>query len=234
MLNAPKPSLADHLTGSQRNLQAKLIEAIHEAIPTEVDLEEAVQRAHGCYRKIAQALVDLRHEFPGPNGEPPDLQGRSSPYRIAVRDAYGAVSSDRNGPLPKRLTAGVAYWVRKTLIERYGEKALYENGTIRRIAVKVDRCSGPNDRMIGVLPNDPADRLDILISMLNSLAVDPRLAPSEEAVRSAFRAVLLLRNKLNGVLKNDRQSLRSPGVCDGAADAQANRSCELMPEAVMS
>ncbi|MGH7472945.1 MAG: hypothetical protein ACREJW_03300 [Candidatus Methylomirabilales bacterium] len=192
--------------------------AIHEALPVEVNLDEAKRRAQSCYQRIAQLLIELRHEFPGPNGEPHDLQGRSSSYRFAVREAYEAAASVELGvPIPKRLTAGVAYWVRKILIARYGEKALYENGAFRRTIVKGDRCSGSSDRMIEGLPQDPADRLDVLIGMLNLLAVDPRLDPSEEAVRSAFRVVLLLRDKLNDDLKNRPTALRS----------SSDRNCEM-------
>jgi hypothetical protein len=197
-----KPSSAIQLTNKQRDLQARLTKTIREAIPVEIDLDKAQRRAQSCYRMIAEVLVDLRHEFLGPNGETCDLQGRSSSYRTAVREAYADAGAEIDRPIPKRLTAGVAYWVRKILIERYGEKALYENGTIRRTIVKADRCSDASASMIEGLPKEPAVRLDILIGMLNTLAVDPHLNPSQEAVRSALRAVLLLQKKLS---KSDTQ-----------------------------
>lgn len=197
MNNTSKPSCAYERTSKQRDLQAKLTKAIHDAIPIEGELDKIEQRVQVYYRTIAELLVDLRHEFPGPNGEPHDLKGRSSSYRIAVREAYGTAGADLHSPIPKRLTVGVAYWVRKILLERYGEEALYENGGICRTIVKGDRCPDPNDRKVEGLPKDPANRLEMLIGMLNSLAVDPRLDPSEAAVRAAFRAVMLLRNRLN-------------------------------------
>lgn len=196
MENTSKTLPAARLTNQQRDLQSKLAKAIREAIPVELDLDKAQQRAQGCYRIIAELLVDLRHEFPGPKGEPYDLQGRSSSYRAVVREAYGEAGAELDKPLPKRLTAGVAYWVRKILIERYGEKTLYENGTIRGTIIKADRCFDASCSMIEGLPKDPAVRLDLLVGMLNTLAVDPRLSPSQEAVRSALRAVLLLQKKL--------------------------------------
>jgi hypothetical protein len=192
-----KPSSAIQLTDKQRDLQSRLAKTIREAIPVETDLDKVQQRAQGCYRMIAELLVDLRHEFPGPNGESHDLQGRSSSYRAAVREAYAKAGAEIDRPIPKRLTAGVAYWVKKILVVRYGEKALYENGTIRRMIVKTGRCSDASANMIDGLPQEPAVRLDILVGMLNTLAVDPRLNPSQEAVRSALRAVLLLQKKLS-------------------------------------
>lgn len=206
MNNTPTSSCTDQLTKRQLDLQSRLTAAISEALPVEADLEKVERSARNCYQTIAKLLVDLRHEFPGPTGEPHDLQGRSAAYRQAVREAYGTAGADLNSPIPKRLTVGVAYWIRKILIERYGEKTLYENGTIRRTVVTGDRCSDSRDLTTNGLPKDPADRLDILIGMLNSLAVDLRLAPSEEAVRSAFRAVLLLRNKLNTDAKDHREA----------------------------
>ncbi|MGH8934164.1 MAG: hypothetical protein ACRDZO_26870 [Egibacteraceae bacterium] len=179
---------------------------------------------------IAELLVDLRHEFPGPNGEPHDLQGRSSPYRIAVREAYSEAGTDLDGPIPKRLTAGVSYWVRKILIERYGEKALYKNGIIRPTIIQGKRCSDPSERMIEGLPKDPADRLALLVGMLNSLAVDPRCAPSEEAVRSAFRAVLLLRNRLREDLKSRRKALRGSDLVGNDAAAHEGTSPQHVPD----
>jgi hypothetical protein len=133
------PSSTIELTCRQRDLQANLAIAIRRAIPAEIDLDKAQQRAQDCYRVIAELLVDLRHEFPGPDGEPYDLQGRSSAYRTAVREAYAQAGADVDRPIPKRLTAGAAYWVRKILIERYGEKALYESGIIRHPPIEVLR-----------------------------------------------------------------------------------------------
>lgn len=95
------------LTSRQRDLQANLAKAIRRAIPAEIDLDKAQQRAQGCYRVIAELLVDLRHEFSGPDGEPYDLQGRSSAYRTAVREAYAQAGADIDRPIPKRLTAAL-------------------------------------------------------------------------------------------------------------------------------
>jgi hypothetical protein len=192
------PSSTIELTCRQRDLQANLAIAIRRAIPAEIDLDKAQQRAQDCYRVIAELLVDLRHEFPGPDGEPYDLQGRSSAYRTAVREAYAQAGADVDRPIPKRLTAGAAYWVRKILIERYGEKALYESGIIRHPPIEVLRHA---DAMSEGLPRDPSVRLNTVVGILNALAIDPRLIPSEEAVRSALRAVFLLQRKLKGQLK---------------------------------
>ena len=184
------------LTNEQRDLQSRLAKAIRDAIPAEIDLDNAERRTQSCYRGIAELLVDLRHELQGPDGEPHDLQGRSHPYRTAVREAYCQAGAEIGSPIPKRLTAGVAYWVRKILIDRYGEKVLYEKGIIRGTAIKVERGPEVGCRRIDELPKDPAIRLTEVISMLNALAVDPRLTPSEEAVLSALRAVRLLQKKL--------------------------------------
>ena len=95
----------------------------------------------------------------------------------------------------KRLTAGAAYWVRKILLERYGEKILYEQGIIRRLRIEVHRHDDADTTIQG-LPHDPAIRLHIVIGVLNTLATDPYLIPSEDAVRAALRAVCLLQKKL--------------------------------------
>lgn len=190
-----KQSPVIELSYKQQDIQASLIKAIRNAIPVEVDLDNAQQRAQGCYQRIGELLVDLRHEFPGPDGEPYDLQGRSSAYRIAVREAYVKAGADAGRPISKRLTAGAAYWVRKILIERYGEKMLYEQGIIRRLRIEVHRYDGTDANIQG-LPHDPAIRLHIVIAVLNALATDPHLVPSEDAVRSALRAVSLLQKKL--------------------------------------
>lgn len=72
-------------------------------------------------------------------------------------------------------------------MERYGEKALYDGGIIRQLHVETHR-HGHGDAAEG-LPKDPAVRLHTVIGILNTLAIDPRLVPSEEAVRSALRAM---------------------------------------------
>src|SRR5918998_2429684 len=97
------------LTDKQRELQRRLVQALHEALPIEACLEKAERQARSCYKTIAELLIDLRHEFRGPNLERYDLRGRSSGYRSAVREAYAQAGTDIDAPIPKRLTAGVAY-----------------------------------------------------------------------------------------------------------------------------
>ncbi|MGH8908870.1 MAG: hypothetical protein ACRD0K_20845 [Egibacteraceae bacterium] len=200
------------LTSAQQDLQTKLAEVISKAIPAETELGNAQERAQDCYRTIGELLVDLRHEFPGPDGEPHDLQGRTSAYRKAVRDAYALAGADFSGPIPKRLTVGAAYWVRKILIERHGERTLYDSGIIRRPPIQAHRGADTVAKAAQGSANDPTARLNTAIGILNTLAVDPRLMPSEEAVRSALRAVLLLQRRLKA-----RQS--APSVSEVRTEA---------------
>jgi hypothetical protein len=190
---ARPPAPPAELNGRQRRLQTRLIAALLEAIPVEAELDRAQGRARSCYRSIAVLLVELRHECRGPGGEPHDLRGRSFHYRLAVRAAYARAGAHAGAPVPKRLTAGVAYWVRKLLIERYGQRRLYEVGVLRG---PLPAPYEPWTRPVDQLPEDPAECLKVVVGILNSLAVDPALVPTEEAVRSATRAVLLLRQKL--------------------------------------
>lgn len=181
-------------TPRQLELQSDLVRALRDAIPVEEELERVRQRSHGCYRIVGEILADLRHEFPGTGNEPCDLRGRSYPYRLAVREAYAKVGADTSVPVPKRLTVGVAYWVRKILIERYGEQKLYEFGVLRGPVGIAYRLGG---RLSDDLPEDPLLCLNAIVGILNSLAVDPSLVPTEEVVRAAVRAVLLLRDRLD-------------------------------------
>lgn len=181
------------LTRRQQVLRAELVKAIRAALPAEAQLDSARVHAHSCYRTIAEVLVDLRHACPGPGGEQHDLRGRSAAYRAVVREAYAASGSDTTSALPKRLTSGVAYWVRKLLTTRYGEERLHELGVLRGSSAVAKRSYR---RPLEELPEDPGLCLDIVVQILNALAIDPVLIPNEEAVRSAARAVLLLRQKL--------------------------------------
>jgi hypothetical protein len=183
----------EHLTPRQRTLQCQLVSAIRNAIPVEQDLDRLRQRSHTCYRTIAEVLVELRHEFPGGDGEPFDLRGRSFLYRTAVREAYARAGADAGVPIPKRLTAGVAYWVRKLLTERYGERRLCELGVLRG---PVEAAYHRYARLLDDLPDDPSHCLNTIVGILNTLAVDPDLVPTEDVIRSAVRAVLLLRDRL--------------------------------------
>jgi hypothetical protein len=194
------PPTMPELTTKQRDLQSKLATAIRESIPAEVDLDKAQRRAQGRYQLIAELLVELRHEFPGPDGEQYDLRGRSPAYRIAVREAYAQAGVDTEGAIPKRLTAGVAYWVRKILIERYGESRPGQE-QVAPLPAQVHRPAGIVARPAKELPEDPALRLNAVIGILNMLATDPQVVPTEENVRSARRAALLLQDKLRSRLR---------------------------------
>jgi hypothetical protein len=187
------PSAMGEFTPEQLELQEKLVKTIRDAIPVEQQLEGLRERSHSCYRAIAEVLVALRHAFPGGDGEPFDLRGRSHGYRVAVREAYARAGADVGGPIPKRLTAGVAYWVRKLLTDRYGERRLCELGVLRGpVGVAYDSYA----RLLDDLPDDPTVCLSTIVGILNTLAVDPDVVPTEEVVRSAVRAVLLLRDRL--------------------------------------
>lgn len=207
------------LTAKQREVQERLCRAIRESLPVEAVRDRVEQRAQNRYRRIGELVVDLRHEFPGPGGEPHDFRGRSAGYRSAVREAYALAGADLDEPIPKRLTAAVAYWVRKILVERYGERTLCQYNVIRAVPVETNRDPDADGNVPDSLPRDPTTRLDTVIGILNTLAVDPRLTPSEEAVRAAFRAVLLLRKRL----------LATDGHPDGAVDGDAEPTREREP-----
>jgi hypothetical protein len=181
------------LTTSQAALQARLVEALRVAVPEAGAVTQAIARADHAYRQVAEVLVELRHEFRTSNGQP-DLQGRSPGYRVAVRKAYVRAGALGRGPIEKRLTAGVAYWVRKLLIEQYGEDDLYRLGVLKlgdnvvREPISWRQCR---------LPEDPEARLLAVVGLLNELAADTRVVPTAELMRSALRAMRLLKQRLD-------------------------------------
>jgi hypothetical protein len=185
--------VAKELTRDQQRLQDELRSAIREALSTDELLAESLTRATRSYEAVAEILVELRHQFAGPNGEQYDLRGRSASYRRVVRSAYIGVGEGASGELPKRLTSGVAYWVRRILIARYGEEELCRLGVIRPGYATLTHAFG---RGVASNRDDPAADLVAVVASLNALAADPKVKPSEEVVRAALRAVSLLQVKL--------------------------------------
>lgn len=181
------------LTPRQFALQEELVRAIRNAIPPTHHVDEALRSAEVSYEAIAVVLVALRHEFTAADGKTPDLRGRSRGYREIVHQAYAQAGANGDGPIEKRLTAGVSYWVRKLLIERYGEEKLRDFGVL---PVGSFASVAPG----GLLPpsdvEDPVRCMLTVVDLLNRLATDPTFVPSEDIVRSAARAVVLLQHKL--------------------------------------
>jgi hypothetical protein len=89
----------------------------------------------------------------------------------------------------------------------------------------VRRPAGTVARPAKELPEDPALRLNAVIGILNLLATDPQVVPTEENVRSPGRAALLLQDKLRSRLPAIGSSLsavspagiRRPGPAQGQA-----------------
>ena len=181
---------ADH-----QRLKHRLTRALHQALEAEERCEQAHQQASHRYRSVAEVLIELRHAFPGVDGETCDLRGRSPSYRRAVREAYGAIGAEATKPIPKRLTVGVSYWVRKLLIERYGERRLAEEfGVVAGRSRPAPRAGSLH--AIESLPDDRTQCLSQVVGLLNTLVADPALEPTEELVRAAQRAVALLLDRL--------------------------------------
>jgi hypothetical protein len=179
------------LTSEQARLQADLVEALKVAVPEAGRLSQAQERADRAYCRVARVLVDLRHEFRSADGQL-DLKGRSHEYRLAVRQAYMRAGAGGCGPIEKRLTAGVSYWVRKLLLERYGEATLYKLGIAKPTNI-VDRTMNWKRWR---LPEDPAERLPAVVGLLNELAADSEVTPTPELLHAMIRAVQLLRRRL--------------------------------------
>jgi hypothetical protein len=187
-------ALGDQAVGAcHAELQARLVEAVRSAIPMAEQVGEVIARSQLAYREVGEILVELRHEVRCADGRP-DIRGRSPAYRTIVREAYAEAGALHDGPIEKRLTAGVAYWVRKILTEQYGDSKLREMGVIRAPAVVPRTESG-----LRGFPKDPMECLNLVIGLLNTLATDPRVVPTEELVLSATRAVILLRRKLEAI-----------------------------------
>lgn len=181
------------LTPEQEALRDRLVATVRVALRSEEEVQRSLERADSRYRAVAQVLVDLRHSFPGPDGELCDLRGRSAGYRLAVRSAYEAVGGFVGGPVPKRLTVGVSYWVRKMLIDQYGEEQLTRLGVLRG-HLRVAHTGG--SWVLESLPEHPTQCLHAIVGVLNALVIDPKVEPTEELVRAAQRAVVLLQRRL--------------------------------------
>lgn len=185
----------------QKELQKELSHAIGIALPLASTIDDNLRRMQSPYERVARVLVMLRHECSGPDGRAHDLNGRSAAYRTIVRRAYVQAGADPDSSVSKRLTAGTAYWVRKLLLDRYGEQKLLEMGVISR-----KRSSAAPDRQTKLSPTDQ-DKLTALqeaVGALNTLASDPELVPTENLVHAAVRAVDLLRQKLTNGKLSDR------------------------------
>ena len=182
------------LSDVQIDLRSRLVAAIKESLPLARTVEDAERCARQSYRRVAEILVALRHEFTGRDGRSPDLCGRSLGYRKVVRFAYREVGAAAGTPVQKRLTAGVAYWVRKLLLEQYGEAALRTMGVLQTSgSATIGYVKATSIEIHG----DRAYCLARLVSLLNELAVDPTFTPAEDAVRSAVRAVRILQARLD-------------------------------------
>jgi hypothetical protein len=167
-------------------------------VPETRTLTDAMSRADSAYRNIAVILVALRHEFRTAEGKP-DLKGRSHEYRATVRDAYFQAGAKGAGPIEKRLTAGVSYWVRKLLIERYGEDGLRDLGIV---STTINDIHGIGTTHHWQLPENVEQRLPAVVGLLNDLATDPRIVPTESLVRAAVRAVHILHRRLGRPMPN--------------------------------
>jgi hypothetical protein len=172
----------------QLELQTQLIQVLGDAFAVAKASEQALQTAQNSYLAVARILVALRHQFTTSDGETPDLQGRSAGYRRLVRAAYERVGASANEPIAKKLTAGTAYWVRRLLIEQYGERALYQMGALpRRRVVR---------RALERISNDPEESFTAVAGILNMLATNLAFSPNEQTMRSVTRAVALLQRRL--------------------------------------
>jgi len=186
---APKETL----TPCQLRLRAELIDVLTHALSVGRESEVALQAAQRSYHEVAKVLVELRHEFTTSDGRTPDLKGRSAGYRRIVRSAYERVGAAGSGPIEKRLTAGTAYWVRRILLDRYGETGLHAMGALPR--QRVIR------RSLERLSSDPHESFARAAGILNLLATDLAFSPDDQILRSVARAVVLLQRRQDGVLR---------------------------------
>jgi hypothetical protein len=180
--------------GRISRLTTRLEEAIRMSLPISVDLETAIEKAKTSYKDIAQIVVELRHQFIGPHGHENDLRGQTAAYREAVHSAYERAGAGAGGPITKRLTAGVAYWVRKILLEKYGTERLAKLGILK----VHDRREVPlAARFLNTIPLE--NQLTEVVALLNHVASDHTQIPTREQVEAAARAVELLRARLTPV-----------------------------------
>jgi hypothetical protein len=178
----------------QVELERGLTDAVREALRLAGKAEASDADCIPAYRQVAEILVNLRHQFKGPDGETADLRGRSAGYREIVHRAYEAAGASSEGPIHKRLTVGVAYWVRKLLIQRYGEVALRGMGLL---PAKLPAVANRRSALSIPTFDDPAKCFDAVVGLLNQLASDPMFIPGEDGVRSARRAVHMLEMRVS-------------------------------------
>lgn len=186
--------LARIVTPGQRELRDRLVETIRAALPFVYQAERATADAERAYKLIAQILVDLRHQFVTSDGHSPDLRGRSRGYRSIVRYAYAEAGTATDGPVEKRLSAGVAYWVRKILIDQYGERRLRELGILPHSATSVLQKLLVERRI-----DNPRECMATVAGVLNMLASDTSFTPTEEVVRSAARAIAVMQARIHRI-----------------------------------
>lgn len=176
----------------QAELRERLVHTIRQALPLVYRAERATEGAERAYRSVAHVLVELRHQFVTSDGCTPDLRGRSRGYRAIVRFAYVEAGAASDGPVEKRLSAGVSYWVRKILIDRYGEDRLRELGVLPHSAPDALHKLLADGRV-----EDPGECMATVAGLLNVLASDSSFTPTEELVRSAARALALMQARIN-------------------------------------
>lgn len=183
------------VTPRQSELHDQLVRSVRDALPLVYGAERATEGAERAYRFIAVVIVRLRHEFVAGDGETPDLRGRSRGYRSIVRHAYAQANAASDGPVEKRLSAGVAYWVRKLLMDQYGEDRLRELGVLPHTPTGALHKLMNDGRI-----DDPTECMATVAGVLNMLASDASFTPAEEQVRSAARALALMQARINRAL----------------------------------
>lgn len=188
------------LSTDLRELQNDLSHAIRAALPRVIGESGTSRSDCSPYESIAAILVELRHACKGPNGRA-DLCGRSAAYRALVRGAYVSAGANPESSLSKRLTAGTAYWVRKILLDRYGEHKLRELGVISHRETPSGDTRLPRE----LHPSNESKlrSLEAAVSVLNRCASDPDLNAPDELVSAAVRAVNLLREKARSGMPNN-------------------------------
>ena len=181
-----------HVTATQSELHDRLVRSVRDALPLVYRAERATEGAERAYRSVAVVIVRLRHEFTAGDGKTPDLRGRSRGYRSVVRHAYVEAGAASDGPVEKRLSAGVSYWVRKLLIDRYGEERLRDLGVLPH---------APTDVLHKLIHDghidDPTECMATVAGVLNILASDTSFTPAAEQIRSAARALALMQTRVN-------------------------------------
>jgi hypothetical protein len=167
----------------------RLAGVLKATIPITNELDDATSKVRSAYRDVAEVVIELRHRFPGPNGEACDLRGRSKEYRVAVREAYNSAGIDPTTRIARRVTVGVAYWVRNLLLERYTRDELVRLGVIERSARQ-------SWRLACGATQSPDDVMSIAVGILNELATDSSYLPPSQVMSSLLRALSILKIRL--------------------------------------